>query len=195
MHTFKHLHCCWNPAYKIHEFLCGWLKMEMQHSLHKSLIDRCSSETSVSRERLLSGQKSPVAWLDDDRWCQWDKTTSWIKDKEMWHWKIAWLKSFIWSNGPGLVSSSLSWGKAWEFLHDWASWLLEIVMCRRGMQNAELHWSCLINLRRAPTGCIHFFAWNLKSSESSHVHICQCSGNKYCSPHDICNTSWSQPTG
>lgn len=97
----------------------GWLKMETQPSFHKLLIDRCSSEASVSRVLLLSGQGSPVVWLDDDRWCQWDTPTSWIKHKGMWHWKIAWLKSFIWSNGPGLVSSSLSRGEGLRiFLHD-----------------------------------------------------------------------------
>lgn len=60
-------------AYKIHEFLCGSLKMEMRQCLHESLIGRCSAEESVSQEWLLSGQESLLAWLDDDRWCQWDK--------------------------------------------------------------------------------------------------------------------------
>lgn len=35
--------------------------------LYESLIDRCSSESLVSGESLLTGKNSPVAWLDDDR--------------------------------------------------------------------------------------------------------------------------------
>ena len=127
-------------------FLCGWLKLEMLQCLHESLIGRCSTEESVSKEGLLSGQESPVAWLNDDRWCQWDKLSSWIKGKEMWHWKIAWLKSFIWWNGPGLVSSSLSRGVA-----TWLSFLTSLEMAER--QNAENNWSCVVNLKRESTGC------------------------------------------
>lgn len=84
----------------------GRWTVEKQPRLHETLIDRCSSEASVSREWLLSGQESPVNWLDDDRWCGGDESTSWIKHKGTWHWKIAWLKSV-----PGLVSSSPSWGE------------------------------------------------------------------------------------
>lgn len=144
---------------KIHEFLWGWLKMEMQQSLCEHLIDRCSSGASASQEWVLSGQESLVAWLDDDRWCQWEKLTSWIKHKEMWRWKIAWLRSFIWSNGFGLVSSSPSWvgrGGGPARVATWLSFLTssETAERRCGMQTAENNWSCLINLKAsASTGC------------------------------------------
>lgn len=127
----------------------------MQRSLHESLIDRCSPEASVSRERRLSGQESPVARLDGDRWRQQYNPTSWIKREEMWHWKIAWVRSLIWSNGPGSVSSSLSGGGTRAAT--WLSFLtsLEITKWGCGMQNAENNWSCLINLKRAPAGFLY----------------------------------------
>lgn len=82
----------------------------MRRGLYESLIDRCFSESLVSGEPVLTGESSLVAWRDDDRWCQREK--DYLMDQP---WRNLTMKngstefSLTWSNGPGLVSSSLSW--------------------------------------------------------------------------------------
>lgn len=197
---YKH----WNwyiSLYIIHEFHCGWLKMEMQQSLYASLIDRCSSEASISREWLLSGQESLVAWLDDDRWCQWDKPTSWIKCKEMWHWRIAWTKSFIWSNSSGLVSSFHSWRSAWHSYMTEFPDSLEIGGHISGKQNAQNILWCFINQGRTLIGgyyvapWLHSFFWFFKNSGHLLNQICLGSWNKKTArpfTETFCNTNKTQ---
>lgn len=139
----------------------------------------------------------PVARLDDDRWCQRDKTGSRIKDKGMWRlkngaeWKVLFDQMVLdWSHHPpyGRRSTRAS------------TWLSSPTSrnSNEERQDAELGRSFLINLGGASTGCVQLF-WPRNFSgaylrESSLVHISHCSGNNNHPSCDICNTRWSQLT-
>lgn len=139
----------------------------------------------------------PVARLDDDRWCQRDKTGSRIKGKGMWRWKMALSEKFYlikWS-WIGLIIPLMVEG-AQGLLRDWASRLLEIATRSGRMLNLADHF--LLTWGKLPLAAFNFF-WPRNFSgaylrESSCVHISPCSGNNNHPSCDICNARWSQLT-